>query len=53
MFMVCVVRQSSIIATYGPFGDRDTADEFARVYLSHESNVQIVMNYGTFSEIES
>ena len=50
MYMVCVVRQSSVIACYGPFGDRDIANEFMGCYLSHESNVQIVANYGTFSE---
>jgi len=42
MFVVCVVRQQSVIATYGPFA----ADEFVRVYLDHESNVQIVRCYG-------
>lgn len=46
MFVVCVVRQQSVIATYGPFADRDAADEFVRVYLDHESNVQIVRCYG-------
>lgn len=46
-YIVCVVRQSSVIACYGPFGDMEAAQEFARVYLGHESNVQIQMNYGT------
>lgn len=49
MYMICVVRQSSVIACYGPFTDRDVAAEFIRVYLNHESNVQIVPNYGVFS----
>jgi hypothetical protein len=49
MYMVCVVRQSSVIATYGPWDDVDIAREFIRIYLSHESNVQIAPCYGTIS----
>lgn len=47
MYMVIVMRQSTPIACYGPFGDMDTANEFARVYLDHESHVHICVNYGT------
>ena len=44
--IVIVMRQSTPIACYGPFGDKETADEFVRVYLPHEDNVHIVPNYG-------
>lgn len=44
--IVIVMRQSTPIACYGPFGDEDTAHEFVRVYLSHEDNVHVVRNYG-------
>ena len=47
MYVVAVVRQSTVIATYGPFADRVIAQEFIDVYLGHESNVQIVPCYGT------
>jgi hypothetical protein len=49
MYIVCVVRQSSIIAAYGPWANKDTAREFCDCYLNHESNVQIVPNYGTIT----
>lgn len=44
--IVIVMRQSTPIACYGPFGDREIADEFVRVYLSAESDVHIIRNYG-------
>lgn len=44
--IIIVMRQSTPIACYGPFGDQEIAQEFVRVYLSHESNVHIVRNYG-------
>lgn len=44
--IVIVMRQSTPIACYGPFGDDETAREFIRVFLGHESAVHVVRNYG-------
>jgi hypothetical protein len=49
MYSVCVVRQRTVIAVYGPFADRDTANEFAQLYLDHEADISIAPNYGTIT----
>lgn len=49
-YNVVVIRQHTAIASYGPFASLDTANEFKRIYLDHESNVQIVPCYGTFEQ---
>lgn len=53
MYFVIVLRQTTPIASYGPFLDRSIAADFIRVYLDHESSVHIVFNYGTFSEYQN
>ena len=50
MYMVIVMRQSTPVACYGPFADMDTANEFMRVYLDHESHVRVAPCYGTIGD---
>ena len=45
-YIVCVVAQQTVRACYGPFYSDREARDFIRVFLDHESNVQITRNYG-------
>ena len=49
-YNVIVTRQTTPIAAYGSFNDLDSANEFARVYLDHESNVRVVPVYRYHSD---
>lgn len=50
MYCVVVMRQTTPIASYGPFNSLDAANEFARIYLDHEASVHVTAMYRYLSD---